>query len=89
MTPLSGMPAFRIYTVHPTTYAIMDIENFYADMANPQFQQGPVWTKYYSARETYSPLVNPPLNSSGALSPAFWHNVTERFETDPAAFSKY
>lgn len=46
------------------------------------------WQLYYSARATYGPLV-PSLKSSDALTPSFWHKVTEAFAVNDAAFQKY
>lgn len=89
MTPMSGMPAFRIYTANSKTFGIMDVETYYADMSNLAFQAGPTWTKYYSAREAYGPVVLPPLNSSSELSPAFWHNVTSFWENNSTSFEEY
>ncbi|KAH6670852.1 Metallo-dependent phosphatase-like protein [Plectosphaerella plurivora] len=91
VTPLSGMPAFRIYTVDPVTFGVMDVETYYANMEDQQFQQGPKWEKYYSARETYASLLDPSPESSSPmeLTPAFWHNVTLLLESDPAAFDEY
>ena len=42
----------------------------------------------YSARDTYGPAIGGwPANQS--LSPAFWHQVTEAFETNDALFQQY
>ncbi|KAH8779930.1 sphingomyelin phosphodiesterase [Diaporthe sp. PMI_573] len=91
LTPLSGMPAFRIYSVNPVTFGVVDIETYYADMDDPEFQQNPVWKKYYSAREAFGTLVNPPLSSDpvAELSPSFWHNVTVALESNSSAFNEY
>ncbi|WYZ42204.1 hypothetical protein EsH8_V_001099 [Colletotrichum jinshuiense] len=89
MTPLSGMPAFRIYTVDAATFGILDVDTYIADMADPEFQVQPVWKKYYSAKEAYGTLVDPSISPSTELSPAFWHNVTMALEKDPAAFDAY
>lgn len=91
LTPTSGMPSFRVYTVDPETFAVLDSTTFIADMSDPSFQTtGPVWKKYYSAKESYGPLVDPPLKDSKAeLTPAFWHNVTEAFEADADSFDAY
>ncbi|TGJ85788.1 hypothetical protein E0Z10_g2998 [Xylaria hypoxylon] len=99
MTPTSGHPAFRVYDIDPVTFGVLDITTYIANMSDPAFQgaEGPVWTKYYSAREAYGELVNPPLAPLGIksnegireLDPAFWHEVTEIFEEDPAAFEKF
>lgn len=91
LTPTSGMPSFRVYEVDPETFAVLDSVQYAADMTNPDFQTaGPVWTKYYSAKEAYGGLVNPPLTDPKAeLTPAFWHNVTVALENDAAEFGKY
>lgn len=90
MTPTSGMPAFRIYSVDPVTFGVLDSVTYIADMTNPAFQTtGPVWTEYYSAKDVYGPLVNPPPTADSELSPAFWHNVTAAFQTNDTAFQEY
>jgi sphingomyelin phosphodiesterase len=91
LTPTSGMPAFRVYNVDPVTFAVLDSITYIADMTNPSFQTtGPVWTEYYSAKEVYGPLLTPPVTDPNAeLCPAFWHNVTEVFANNPAAFMEY
>lgn len=91
MTPTSGPPAFRVYSVDPVTFGVLDIETYIANISDPSYQiTGPVWQKYYSAKETYGPLVTPPLTDPAAeLTPAFWHNVTEAFENDDSAFQEY
>lgn len=89
MTPLSGMPAFRIYTVDPDTYGILDVDTYVADMADPGFQNGPTWKKSYSARDTFGVLVETPVPAGAELTPAFWHNVTVALEENPAAFDAY
>jgi sphingomyelin phosphodiesterase len=93
LTPTSGMPAFRVYDVDPVTFAVLDATTYAANMTDPAFQTtGPVWAKYYSAAETYGPLVSPPLAAADPaveLSPAFWHNVTVALAADQAAFDGY
>lgn len=106
MTPTSGNPAFRVYDVDPVTFGILDVTTYIANMSDPEFQseKGPVWTKYYSAREAYGSLVDPPIAPLGTdgngseeegkggrreLDPAFWHEVTEMLEGDPAAFDQF
>lgn len=91
LTPTSGMPSFRVYDVDPVTFAVLDSVQYAADMTNPDFQtKGPVWTKYYSAKETYGALVNPPLTDAAAeLTPAFWHNVTVALENNAGEFAKF
>ncbi|KAH7165955.1 Metallo-dependent phosphatase-like protein [Dactylonectria macrodidyma] len=91
LTPTSGMPSFRVYDVDPVTFGVIDVTTYIADMTNPAFQTtGPVWTRYYSAKEAYGPLLSPPLTDSGAeLTAAFWHNVTTLLESDDTAFQAY
>ncbi|GAB0135560.1 hypothetical protein EsDP_00003893 [Epichloe bromicola] len=91
LTPTSGMPSFRVYSVDPDTFAVLDHTAYIADMTNPAFQTtGPVWTKFYSAKETYGPIVSPPLTDPSAeLTPSFWHSVTEAFERDDTLFNAY
>ena len=102
MTPISGLPAFRVYDIDPVTFGVLDVTTYVANMSDPSFQtpEGPVWTKYYSARETYGALVDPPLiplrTEDGKseelireLDPVFWHEVTEAFEQNPAALDEF
>jgi sphingomyelin phosphodiesterase len=46
------------------------------------------WELYYSARNTYGPLVSS-LTAVDSLSPAFWHNLTEVFFMNDTAFQMY
>lgn len=90
MTPTSGPPAFRVYSVDPVTFGVLDIETYIANISDPSYQTEPLWQKYYSAKEAYGPLVTPPLTDPTAeLTPAFWHNVTAAFVMDDAAFQGY
>ncbi|KAI8633042.1 V-type ATPase [Xylariaceae sp. FL1651] len=101
MTPTSGHPAFQVYDIDPVTFGVLDVTTYIANMSDPAFHtaDGPVWTKYYSAREAYGALVNPPLEPLESenelekgrreLDPAFWHEVTEVFEKNPAAFDQF
>lgn len=93
LTPTSGMPAFRVYTVDPVTFGVLDATTYAADMTNPDFQTtGPVWTEYYSAKAAYGPLVSPPLaatDDTAELTPAFWHNVTEALAASQDDFDAY
>jgi len=91
LTPTSGQPAFRVYTVDPVTFAVLDTTTYTADMDDPAFQTtGPVWKKYYSAKEAYGAALNPPVTDPAAeLTAAFWHNVTVAFESDPALYGQY
>ncbi|KAI5924376.1 putative acid sphingomyelinase [Camillea tinctor] len=84
LTPTSGHPAFRVYTVDPETYGVLDATTYIANTSDPSFSSQPRWTKYYSAREAYGGA-----GGGGELTAAFWHNVTERLERDPEAFAAY
>ncbi|KAJ8105612.1 hypothetical protein ONZ43_g7360 [Nemania bipapillata] len=98
MTPTSGHPAFRVYDVDPVTFGVLDVTTYIANMSDPAFRGagGPVWTKYYSAREAYGPLVSPPLTPLGKsegetreLDPAFWHEVTQVLEGNSTTFDEF
>ena len=45
------------------------------------------WGQLYSARQTYGPLVG--LPDSSPLTPGFWHNLTNVFETNDTAFQLF
>ncbi|KAI1131184.1 Metallo-dependent phosphatase-like protein [Nemania abortiva] len=102
MTPTSGHPAFHVYDVDPITFGVLDVTTYIANTSDPAFHstEGPVWTKYYSAREAYGALVSPPLGplrtsddepeeETRELDPAFWHEVTEIFEKDSSVFEDF
>lgn len=91
MTPTSGYPAFRVYSVDPVTYGILDFTTYIADFSlTSSTQSAPTWTPYYSAKASYGPLVTPPLTSATAeLTPAFWHNLTTVFANNSTAFNQY
>ncbi|KAL1967104.1 hypothetical protein VTN77DRAFT_3628 [Rasamsonia byssochlamydoides] len=91
LTPTSGNPAFRVYTVDPFTFGVLDMTEYITNMSTSTYQTyGPVWEKYYSVKEVYGPLVTPPLTDPLAeLTPAFWHNLTEVLATNTTAFDEY
>ncbi|RYO88041.1 hypothetical protein DL766_008019 [Monosporascus sp. MC13-8B] len=97
LAPTSGHPAFRVYEVDPVTFGVLDVTTYIANMSDPDFHRrtNPTWMKYYSARETYGPLVSPPLaplrekKPDAELTPAFWHNVTEALERNATAFEAF
>ncbi|PYI31975.1 acid sphingomyelinase [Aspergillus indologenus CBS 114.80] len=90
LTPTSGNPTFRVYSVDPVTFGVLDFTVYIANMSYPTYQEKPVWEKYYSVKETYGALLDPPVTDSAAeLTPAFWHNVTALFESDDAVFQDY
>ncbi|KAI1370901.1 sphingomyelin phosphodiesterase [Hypoxylon crocopeplum] len=91
MTPTSGHPAFRVYTVDPVTFSVLDATTYIANTSDPSFNsaEGPKWTKYYSAKESYGPLVGTEEGGGYELTPGFWHNVTEALENNSTAFEEY
>ncbi|KAI0835266.1 putative acid sphingomyelinase [Hypoxylon sp. FL0890] len=94
MTPTSGYPAFRVYAVDPITFGVLDATTYIANMSDPSFSTKPKWTKYYSAKEAYGPLVESGegenvTDKHEELTPAFWHNVTEVFKRNATAFDEY
>lgn len=90
LTPTSGSPSFRIYSIDPVTYGVLDYTNYIANISSPTYQNGPQWVEYYSAKAAYGPYVSPPLTSAAAeLTPAFWHNVTVAFQNNNDLFQEY
>jgi len=91
LTPTSGNPSFRVYSVDPVTWAVLDFTVYSANMSAPSYATtGPVWEKYYSVKQAYGSLLNPPYtNPNAELTPTFWHNVTELFETNDNVFQQY
>ncbi|KAJ5709684.1 acid sphingomyelinase [Penicillium malachiteum] len=90
LTPTSGNPTFRVYSVDPVTFGILDFEVYFANMSSPTYQTKPTWEKYYSVKEAYGSLLTPPVTDSAAeLTPAFWHNLTVLFENDDSVFQDY
>lgn len=90
LTPTSGNPTFRVYSVDPVTFAVLDYTVYYTNLSSPTYQGGPVWEKLYSVKEAYGSLLTPPYTDPAAeLTPAFWHNVTVLFENDDAVFQTW
>ncbi|KAJ6450148.1 sphingomyelin phosphodiesterase [Mycena sanguinolenta] len=87
LTPTSGNPAFKFYDIDPDTFSVMDSSVIFTNISDPEFQVRPTWGLYYSARETYGPLVG--LAPDEPLSPAFWHNLTEVFAVNETAFQMF
>ncbi|KAJ7679352.1 sphingomyelin phosphodiesterase [Mycena polygramma] len=87
LTPTSGNPAFKFYDIDPDTFEVMDASVFFTNISDPMFQIRPKWGLFYSARETYGPLVG--LSAKEPLSPAFWHNLTEVFAANDTAFQMF
>lgn len=88
LTPTSGNPTFRVYSVDPTTFGVLDFTVYIANITSPTYQDGPTWYKYYSVKETYGKSLGV-TDSAAELTPAFWHNVTTLFDDDDAVFQEY
>ncbi|KIJ35641.1 hypothetical protein M422DRAFT_262040 [Sphaerobolus stellatus SS14] len=88
LTPTSGNPAFKVYDIDPDTFEVMDAKVYMTNISDPSFHVKPQWQLYYSARESYGPFVGG-LQATDSLNPAFWHNLTEVFETNDAAFQLF
>jgi sphingomyelin phosphodiesterase len=90
LTPTSGKPTFRVYSVDPVTFGVLDYTVYIANMSSSTYQSKPTWQKYYSIKETYGSLLSPPVTDSASeLTPAFWHNVTALFDSDDSVFQDY
>jgi sphingomyelin phosphodiesterase len=90
LTPTSGNPTFRVYSVDPDTFAILDYSVYYTNISSPTYQDAPTWELLYSVKEAYGSLLDPPVTDSAAeLTPAFWHNVTVLFEDNDDVFQAY
>jgi sphingomyelin phosphodiesterase len=86
MTPTSGAPTFRVYSVDPVTYGVLDYTEYTTDITASSL----VWKKYYSAKATYGSLLTPPVtDTTSELTPAFWHNVTTVFEKSDSTFQAW
>jgi sphingomyelin phosphodiesterase len=90
LTPTSGNPTFRVYSVDPVTFGILDYTVYFANISSPAYQSGPVWQKYYSVKEQYGAQLSPPVTAASAeLTPAFWHNVTTLFQNNDAIYQQF
>lgn len=90
MTPTSGNPGFRVYTVDAGDFSILDFEVFITNTSHPSFNSNhtpPQWERYYSAREVYGPLVG--LKEEDGLTPAFWDKVTQVLQDDEVEYDQY
>ncbi|THV83002.1 sphingomyelin phosphodiesterase [Aureobasidium pullulans] len=90
LTPTSGNPTFRVYSIDPVTFGVLDYTVYFANISSPTYQNGPTWQKYYSVKETYGAQLTPPVTTASAeLTPAFWHNLTTLFQTNDAVFQQF
>ncbi|KAH6908590.1 Metallo-dependent phosphatase-like protein [Coprinopsis sp. MPI-PUGE-AT-0042] len=88
ITPRSSNPIYKVYDIDPDTYEVMDIKVYRSNVESATFQTQPTWDLVYSARSLYGPFV-PSLTPTSSLSPAFWHQLTEAFETNNEAWNLY
>lgn len=88
LTPTSGNPTFRVYSVDPVTFGVLDFTVYYANISSSTYQDGPAWEELYSVKDTYGAALGV-TDAAAELTPAFWHNVTELFENDDAIFQEY
>ncbi|GFG07399.1 hypothetical protein IFM61392_04834 [Aspergillus lentulus] len=90
LTPTSGNPTFRVYSIDPVTFGVLDYTVYIANMSSSMYQSRPTWQKYYSIKEAYVSLPSPHVTDSASeMTPAFWHNVTALFESDDSVFQNY
>ncbi|KAI9474288.1 MAG: Metallo-dependent phosphatase-like protein [Benjaminiella poitrasii] len=87
ITPFPDLnPGFRTYTVDTGTFEVVDSQTFIADLDKSiEWDQEPNWHKEYSAKNLYSSSNN----TFKALSPSWWHKVTEEMELDDKKFDLY
>jgi hypothetical protein len=69
--------------IQPFIFLVSDL--LWYLMPSPDVYEA-TWKLYYSARESYGPLVKPQLAPNEPLNPSFWHRLTETFETNATAF---
>ncbi|OJJ99045.1 hypothetical protein ASPACDRAFT_44676 [Aspergillus aculeatus ATCC 16872] len=73
VSPLSGIPAFRIYTVHPITFGVLDIEIYSADIDAEDFHLRPLWRRTASIREEYGGVnVTRVLETNYTAFDSYW-----------------
>jgi len=90
VTPTSGYPSFRVYSVDPVTYDVLDYTSYYTNMSVPGFQIKPKWQSLYSFKEAYgSKMIPPYIAPNLPISPAFLNNVTDLFSNDDTVFQEY
>ena len=79
-----------VYDVDPDTYELLEAKHYWTNLTAEGYQDGPVWSEYFSARNDYAPLLEgPPLKPHEALTPAYWHRVTEALERNTTAFLEF
>ncbi|CCH46389.1 Sphingomyelin phosphodiesterase [Wickerhamomyces ciferrii] len=77
VTPLTdNNPSWRYYTVDTKTHSVMNSFNYYTKLNETFYNESeePNWEFEYSARESYSDVVNEWPETS-PLNATFWHRV--------------
>ncbi|KAF9269665.1 sphingomyelin phosphodiesterase [Marasmius fiardii PR-910] len=87
LTPTSGNPAFKLYEVDPDTFGLMNVRMIFTNTSEPSFQTHPQWRELYNTRDLYGPLVE--LSPTSELTPGFWHNLTQVFQTNDTVFQLF
>ncbi|KAF9171778.1 hypothetical protein BGX21_006795 [Mortierella sp. AD011] len=92
VTPFTDLnPGFRIYKVDTKSWNVFDSQTYIADLDKAATWDStgatPNWHLEYSARQAYGAYV--PIADNLPLSASWWHNVTNAFESNDAAFQKY
>ncbi|KAK6192488.1 hypothetical protein SNE40_003944 [Patella caerulea] len=77
-------PGFRIYTIDGnytgSSWAILDFDNYVADISELTAKTTPVWVKEYSAKADYN---------MGSLYPSDWSDLIYRMRDDDSLFQKF
>lgn len=91
LTPTSGNPNFRVYDIDPVTFGVRDYTVYYANLSSPTYQtEGPMWSKYYSAKAAYASQLSPPVTDEDAeLTPAVWSDIIDLFMSNDTVFQEY
>ncbi|KAK4900107.1 hypothetical protein LTR27_002870 [Elasticomyces elasticus] len=91
LTPTSGNPNFRAYSVDPVTFGILDYTVYSANLSAADYHTtGPRWAEYYTFKTAYGPLLDPPYSDPlDEMTPAFMHNVTTLFQLNDTVFQEY
>ncbi|KAI0221359.1 hypothetical protein L0F63_002569 [Massospora cicadina] len=86
MSTMNGInPSFRVYTVDAASYEVVDYVQYYADLKYRHLWKDDMdWQPLYTARTAYG--FNDPHPT---LTPAFWHRVTARMESNNTLFDTY
>lgn len=74
-------PAYRIYSVNPTDWEILDFDTYFLNLSNTKTsKESPKWEFLYSAKDEYN------LKD---LSATEWNELIKRIERDPEITRKF